>query len=88
MLIHSEKLILFRVLFAKVRTHAFRKAHENIDNTLKSAESVLTEFDVSRQVLDSLWKNEIIKVLEHMIGNYGEVRFSTLRWNAGGEPDS
>lgn len=34
----------------QVRTHAFRKAHENIDNTLKAAESVLTQFDVSRQV--------------------------------------
>lgn len=34
----------------KVRTHAFRKAHENIDTTLKEAEVVLTKFDVSRQV--------------------------------------
>ncbi len=37
-------------LIVKVRTHAYRKAHENIDNTLKAAESVLTQFDVSRQV--------------------------------------
>ena len=35
----------------KVKTHAFRQAHENIDNTLKAAEVVLTQFDVSRQVL-------------------------------------
>ena len=34
----------------KVKTHAFRQAHENIDSTLKAAESVLTQFDVSRQV--------------------------------------
>lgn len=35
----------------KVKTHAFRQAHENIDNTLKAAEVVLTQFDVPRQVL-------------------------------------
>ncbi|KAL2643338.1 hypothetical protein R1flu_010925 [Riccia fluitans] len=34
----------------QVRTHAFRMAHENIDNTLKAAEVVLTQFDVSRQM--------------------------------------
>ncbi|CAM6096008.1 unnamed protein product [Calypogeia fissa] len=34
----------------QVRTHAFRKAHENIDVTLKEAEVVLTKFDVSRQM--------------------------------------
>lgn len=39
------------LLCLQVRTHAFRKAHENIDNTLKAAESVLTQFDVSRQVI-------------------------------------
>ncbi|OAE20412.1 hypothetical protein AXG93_4905s1120 [Marchantia polymorpha subsp. ruderalis] len=33
-----------------VRTHAFRTAHENIDSTLKAAEVVLTQFDVSRQM--------------------------------------
>lgn len=38
----------------QVRTHAFRKAHENIDSTLKAAESVLTQFDVSRQVEDTV----------------------------------
>ncbi|KAL3698862.1 hypothetical protein R1sor_012938 [Riccia sorocarpa] len=34
----------------QVRTHAFRMAHENIDRTLKAAEVVLTQFDVSRQM--------------------------------------
>ncbi|CAK9270883.1 unnamed protein product [Sphagnum jensenii] len=34
----------------QVRTHAFRKVHENIDSILKAAESVLTQFEVSRQV--------------------------------------
>ena len=30
--------------------HAIRKAHENIDVTLKAAENILTQFDVSRKV--------------------------------------
>eukprot|EP00271_Cylindrocystis_brebissonii_P002985 TRINITY_DN13727_c0_g1_i1.p1 TRINITY_DN13727_c0_g1~~TRINITY_DN13727_c0_g1_i1.p1 ORF type:complete len:660 (-),score=163.46 TRINITY_DN13727_c0_g1_i1:943-2922(-) len=34
----------------QVRTHAYRKAHENIEGTLKQAEEVLAQFDVSRQV--------------------------------------
>ncbi|CAI0410650.1 unnamed protein product [Linum tenue] len=33
----------------QIRTHAIRKAHENIDKTLKAAEVLLAEFDVSRQ---------------------------------------
>ncbi|KAK2634291.1 hypothetical protein Ddye_029083 [Dipteronia dyeriana] len=33
----------------QIRTHAIRKAHENIDKTLKSAEIVLTQFDLSRK---------------------------------------
>jgi hypothetical protein len=41
--------IFFQMM--KVKTHAFRQAHENIDNTLKAAEVVLTQFDVPRQVL-------------------------------------
>jgi hypothetical protein len=40
-------------VIVQVRTHAYRKAHENIDSTLKAAESVLTRFDVSRQVMIS-----------------------------------
>ncbi|XP_065870668.1 exocyst complex component EXO70A1-like [Euphorbia lathyris] len=33
----------------QIRTNAIRKAHENIDKTLKSAEVILAQFDVSRQ---------------------------------------
>ncbi|CAL1386908.1 unnamed protein product [Linum trigynum] len=33
----------------QIRTHAIRKAHENIDKTLKAAEVLLAEFDISRQ---------------------------------------
>ncbi|WCJ19126.1 exocyst subunit exo70 family protein A1 [Euphorbia peplus] len=33
----------------QIRTNAIRKAHENIDRTLKSAEVILAQFDVSRQ---------------------------------------
>ncbi|RWR82284.1 exocyst complex component EXO70A1-like protein [Cinnamomum micranthum f. kanehirae] len=33
----------------QVRTHAIRKAHENIDKTLKSAEVILAQFDLTRQ---------------------------------------
>jgi exocyst complex protein 7 len=34
----------------QVKTHAFRKAHENIDGTLEAAKSVLHQFEISRQV--------------------------------------
>ncbi|KAJ7556869.1 hypothetical protein O6H91_05G102600 [Diphasiastrum complanatum] len=40
----------------QVRTHAFRVAHGNLDKTLKAAEAILTQFDVSRQV-----ENKIIQ---------------------------
>ncbi|KAJ6825957.1 exocyst complex component EXO70A1-like isoform X1 [Iris pallida] len=33
----------------QVRTHAIRRAHENIDKTLKSAEVILSQFDQTRQ---------------------------------------
>ncbi|XP_077235637.1 exocyst complex component EXO70A1-like [Tasmannia lanceolata] len=33
----------------QVRTHSIRKAHESIDKTLKSAEVILAQFDLSRQ---------------------------------------
>ncbi|KAG9138848.1 hypothetical protein Leryth_007484 [Lithospermum erythrorhizon] len=33
----------------QIRTHAIRKAHENIDKTLKAAEVILSQFDISRQ---------------------------------------
>ncbi|XP_028057609.1 exocyst complex component EXO70A1-like isoform X1 [Camellia sinensis] len=34
----------------QIRTHAIRKAHENIDKTLKAAEVILDQFDLFRQV--------------------------------------
>ncbi|KAM2931881.1 hypothetical protein FF1_040027 [Malus domestica] len=34
----------------QIRTHSIRKAHENIDKTLKAAEVILAQFDLSRQV--------------------------------------
>jgi exocyst complex protein 7 len=49
----------------QVRTHAYRKAHENIDSTLKAAESVLTQFDVSRQV-----ENKVLKGPENDLGGF------------------
>ncbi|KAM7463780.1 hypothetical protein LguiA_031901 [Lonicera macranthoides] len=33
----------------QIRTHAIRGAHENIDKTLKAAEVILAQFDLSRQ---------------------------------------
>ncbi|XP_062091729.1 exocyst complex component EXO70A1-like [Humulus lupulus] len=33
----------------QIRTHSIRKAHENIDKTLKSAEVILAQFDLARQ---------------------------------------
>ncbi|KAJ7974809.1 Exocyst subunit Exo70 family protein [Quillaja saponaria] len=33
----------------QIRTHSIRKAHENIDKTLKAAEVILAQFDRSRQ---------------------------------------
>ncbi|XP_068659765.1 exocyst complex component EXO70A1-like [Aristolochia californica] len=33
----------------QARTHSIRKAHENIDKTLKSADVILEQFDLSRQ---------------------------------------
>ncbi|PON70262.1 Exocyst complex protein [Parasponia andersonii] len=33
----------------QIRTHSIRKAHENIDKTLKAAEVLLTQFDLARQ---------------------------------------
>ncbi|KAH9674379.1 exocyst subunit exo70 family protein [Citrus sinensis] len=33
----------------QIRTHSIRKAHENIDKTLKSAEVILAQFDLTRK---------------------------------------
>lgn len=49
----------------QVHTHAIRKAHENIDNTLKVAEQILTQFDVSRKV-----ESKIIEGPHEDLGGY------------------
>jgi exocyst complex protein 7 len=38
------------VLLLQVRTHAIRTAHENIDRTIKAADSILSQFDLARRV--------------------------------------
>lgn len=43
-------LFYLLLLLIQIRTHAIRKAHENIDKTLKAAEVILAQFDLSRQV--------------------------------------
>lgn len=40
----------------QVRTHAIRVAHENIDKTLKSADAILSRFDLSRQCESTILK--------------------------------
>ncbi|KAL6005447.1 hypothetical protein ACLOJK_006014 [Asimina triloba] len=39
---------------SQVRTHSIRKAHENIDKALKSADVILAQFDASRQAEDKI----------------------------------
>lgn len=43
-------LIVGMILYLQIRTHSIRKAHENIDKTLKVAEVLLAQFDISHQV--------------------------------------
>ncbi|KAI4370707.1 hypothetical protein MLD38_019027 [Melastoma candidum] len=40
----------------QIRTHSVRKAHENIDKTLKAAEVVLAQFDIYRQAESKILK--------------------------------
>ncbi|XP_047342097.1 exocyst complex component EXO70A1-like [Impatiens glandulifera] len=40
----------------QIRTHAIRKAHENIDRTLKAAEVILSQFDLTRQAESNILK--------------------------------
>lgn len=51
----AECVVFFFFLFLlglvlQIRTHSIRKAHENIDRTLKSAEAILAHFDQYYQV--------------------------------------
>ncbi|GBG92348.1 hypothetical protein CBR_g55229 [Chara braunii] len=43
----------------QVRTHAFRKAFENIEQALTAADSILVKFDVSRQVESVILANQV-----------------------------
>ncbi|MCO5603803.1 hypothetical protein L7F22_057955 [Adiantum nelumboides] len=52
-------------ILTQVHTHAIRNAHENIDNTLKVAEKILTQFDVSRKV-----ESKIIEGPHEDLGGY------------------
>lgn len=38
----------------QIKTHSMRQAHENIDKTLKFADAVLVQFELVKQVFDSL----------------------------------
>ncbi|CAL5352394.1 unnamed protein product [Camellia sinensis] len=40
----------------QIRTHSIRRAHENIDKTLKAAEVFLAQFDLSRQKAAQAWQ--------------------------------
>ncbi|XP_027104719.1 exocyst complex component EXO70A1-like isoform X2 [Coffea arabica] len=40
----------------QIRTHAIRRAHENIDRTLKAAEVILSQFDLTRQAEGKILK--------------------------------
>ncbi|KZV57834.1 hypothetical protein F511_21644 [Dorcoceras hygrometricum] len=59
----------------QIRTHAVRRAHENIDKTLKAAEVILAQFDVSRQAEAKILKgpNEdlesYLKAIEQLRNN-------------------
>ncbi|KAL0337066.1 UNVERIFIED_CONTAM: Exocyst complex component EXO70A1 [Sesamum calycinum] len=43
----TQALLFFQLL--SLKTHSIRRAHENIDKTLKSAEGILSQFDLSRK---------------------------------------
>ncbi|KAF3685332.1 Exocyst complex component EXO70A1 [Capsicum annuum] len=49
----------------QIRTHAIRTAHGNIDKTLKAAEVILSQFDISRQ----LWLKLEARYLDNQIVN-------------------
>ncbi|VVB05797.1 unnamed protein product [Arabis nemorensis] len=51
---------------SQIRTHAIRKAHENIDKTLKSAEVILSQFDLLRQAETKVAVTKALRVvMEH-----------------------
>ena len=44
----------------QVRMHAIRTAHENIDMTIKAADSILSQFDLARRVRSLLHMTQIM----------------------------
>ncbi|GLT50057.1 hypothetical protein SLA2020_235690 [Shorea laevis] len=59
----------------QIRTHSIRKAHENIDKTLKAAEVILAQFDLSRQAETKILKGPHDD-LESYLGAIEELRNS------------
>jgi exocyst complex protein 7 len=62
----------------QIRTHSTRKANENIDRTLKSAEVILTQFDVSRQAESKILRGpqeDLVSYLEGIEQLRSNVRF-------------
>lgn len=59
----------------QIRTHAIRRAHENIDKTLKAAEVILGQFDLSRQAESKILKGPhedlegYLEAIEQLRGN-------------------
>lgn len=59
----------------QIRTHAIRRAHENIDKTLKAAEVILSQFDLSRQAEAKILKGPhedlegYLEAIEQLRGN-------------------
>ncbi|XP_072950814.1 exocyst complex component EXO70A1-like [Typha angustifolia] len=68
----------------QVRTHAIRMAHENIDKTLKAAEVILGQFDLSRQAEATILRGpheDLESYLEAVDLLRGIVRFFTSNNN-------
>ncbi|CAH9111570.1 unnamed protein product [Cuscuta europaea] len=59
----------------QIRTHSIRRAHENIDKTLKAADVILSQFDLYRQAEAKILKGphedleSYLKAIEHLRGN-------------------
>uniref|UniRef100_A0A6V7QWA1 Exocyst subunit Exo70 family protein n=1 Tax=Ananas comosus var. bracteatus TaxID=296719 RepID=A0A6V7QWA1_ANACO len=68
----------------QVRTHAIRMAHENIDKSLKAAEVILGQFDLSRQAEATILRGpheDLESYLEAVDVLRGIVRFFTTEKN-------
>uniref|UniRef100_A0A7N0T318 Exocyst subunit Exo70 family protein n=1 Tax=Kalanchoe fedtschenkoi TaxID=63787 RepID=A0A7N0T318_KALFE len=68
----------------QIRTHSIRKAHENIDRTLKAAEVILLQFDLSRQTEMKILKGpheDLEGYLEAIDQLRNNIRFFTSKKN-------